>query len=59
MSLYMAFDGRRRTFWEYAPCMEATDQGNDRFWMDQDVKFDFTADLTGTGDRSVNVISET
>jgi len=23
--------------------------------MDQDVKFDFTADLTGTGDRSVNV----
>ena len=30
----------------------------DRF-MDQDVKFDFTADLTGTGDRSVNVISET
>ena len=31
----------------------------DRFWMDQDVKFDFTADLTRTGDRSVNVISET
>ena len=36
----------------------------DRFWMDQDVKYDFTADLTGTGDitsldRSVNVISET
>jgi len=31
----------------------------DRFWMDQYVKFDFTADLTGTGDRSVNVISET
>ena len=31
----------------------------DRFWMDQDIKFDFTADLTGTGDRSVNVISET
>jgi len=31
----------------------------DRFWMDQDVKFDSTADLTGTGDRSVNVISET
>ena len=27
--------------------------------MDQDVKFDFTADLTGTGDRSVNVITET
>jgi len=27
--------------------------------MDQDVKFDFTADLTGTGDRSVNVMSET
>jgi len=31
----------------------------DRFWVDQDVKYDFTADLTGTGDRSVNVISET
>ena len=31
----------------------------DRFWMDQDVKFDFMADLTGTGDRSVNVISKT
>jgi len=31
----------------------------DRFWMDQDVKFDFTTDLTGTGDRSVNVTSET
>jgi len=31
----------------------------DRFWMDQDVKYDFTADLTATGDRSVNVISET
>jgi len=29
----------------------------DRFWMDQDVKYDFMADLTGTGDRSVNVIS--
>jgi len=27
--------------------------------MDQDVKYDFTADLTGTGDRSVNIISET
>jgi len=24
----------------------------DRFWMNQDVKYDFTADLTGTGDRS-------
>jgi len=31
----------------------------DRLWMDLDVKFDFTADLTGTGNRSVNVISET
>jgi len=25
----------------------------DRFWVNQDVKYDFTADLTGTGDRSV------
>jgi len=31
----------------------------DRFWINQDVKYDFTADLTGTGDRSVNVITET
>jgi len=23
-----------------------------RFWMNQDVKYDLTADLTGTGDRS-------
>ena len=23
-----------------------------RFWANQDVKYDFTADLTGTGDRS-------
>jgi len=23
----------------------------DMFWMNQDVKYDFTADLTGTGDR--------
>ena len=28
----------------------------DKFWMHQDVKFDFTADLTGIGDRSVRVI---
>jgi len=27
----------------------------DKFWMHQDVKFDFTADLTGIGDRSVRV----
>jgi len=27
--------------------------------MDQDVKYDFTADLTGTGGRSANVITET
>ena len=31
------------------------------YWMNQDVKYDFTADgadLTGTSDRSVNVITE-
>jgi len=27
--------------------------------MNQDVKYDFMADLTGTGDRSVNKITET
>ena len=25
----------------------------DKFWMHQDVSYDFTADLTGIGDRSV------
>ena len=28
----------------------------DKFWMHQDAKFDFTADLTGIGDRSVRVL---
>jgi len=27
--------------------------------MNQDVKYDFTADLTGTGDTSMNVICDT
>jgi len=31
----------------------------DRFWANQDVKYDFTADLTGIGDRSVYGICET
>jgi len=30
----------------------------DKFWMHQDVKFDFTANLTGIGDRSVRVICD-
>jgi len=30
----------------------------DKFWLHQDVKFDFTADLTGLGDRSVWVICD-
>ena len=30
----------------------------DKFWMNQDVKFDFTADLTGIGDRSARVICD-
>ena len=25
----------------------------DKFWMQQDVLYDYTADMTGTGDRSV------
>jgi len=28
----------------------------DKFWQHQPVKFDFTADLTGTGNRSEEVI---
>jgi len=28
----------------------------DKFWLHQAVKFDFTADLTGTGNRSEEVI---
>ena len=31
----------------------------DRFWANQDVKYDFTADLTGTGDRSVYEVYDT
>jgi len=31
----------------------------DQFWVNQDVIYDFTADLTGTGDRSVSEICET
>ena len=31
----------------------------DRFWMNQDVKYDFTPNLTGIGDRSVYEICET
>jgi len=31
----------------------------DGFCMNQDVKYDFMAALTGTGDRSVNKITET
>ena len=30
----------------------------DKFWIHQDVKYDFTADLTGIGDRSVFEICE-
>ena len=29
----------------------------DKFWMHQDVMYDFAADLTGIGDRSVREIS--
>jgi len=29
----------------------------DKFWMHQVVKYDFTADLTGIGDRSVHDVS--
>jgi len=31
----------------------------DIFWANQDVKYDFTADLTGTGDRSVYEVCDT
>jgi len=31
----------------------------DGFWANQDVKYDFTADLTGTGDRSVYEVYDT
>jgi len=30
----------------------------DRFWVNQDVVYEFTADLTGIGDRSVYEICE-
>jgi len=31
----------------------------DRFWANHDVKYDFTTDLTGTGDRSVYEVCDT
>ena len=31
---------------------------NSEFWMQEDIKFDFPADLTGIGDRSVHEIYE-
>ena len=31
----------------------------DRFWANHDVKYDFTADITGIGDRSVYEICDT
>ena len=30
----------------------------DKFWMYQDVLYDYTADLTGIGDRSVHVTKD-
>jgi len=30
----------------------------DKFWIHQDVLYDYTADLTGTGDRSVHVTKD-
>ena len=30
----------------------------DKFWMHQDVKYNFTADLTGIGDRSVQEMND-
>ena len=30
----------------------------DKFWMHQDVLYDYTADLTGIGDRSVLVTKD-
>ena len=30
----------------------------DKFWMHQDVLYDYTADLTGIGDRSVHVTKD-
>jgi len=29
----------------------------DKFWMHQEVKYDFMVDLTGIGDRSVHEVS--
>ena len=30
----------------------------DKFWLHQDILYDFTADLTGIGDRSVHVTKD-
>jgi len=31
--------------------------GLDKYWINQDIVFDYTADLTGTGDRSEYISS--
>ena len=30
----------------------------DKFWLHQDILYDYTADLTGIGDRSVHVTED-
>ena len=40
----------------YACTVNAFKARLDKFWKHQSVKFDFTADLTGTGNRSEEVI---
>ena len=30
----------------------------DKFWLHQDILYDYTADLTGIGDRSVHVTKD-
>jgi len=35
-----------------AEAVDAYKASSDKFWMHQDITFDFAADLTGTGNRS-------
>jgi len=61
---YLLYSARIVNIWNSLP-NDVVDVNNvnqfkahlDKFWMHQDVKFDFTADLTGIGDRGSLKIS--
>ena len=59
-----SFTNRIVNIWNSLPCLVVVDVDSvdlfksrfDNFWMFQDVKYDYTANLAGNGDRSENDI---